>query len=337
MSIDLLLAAIAGLLPSILFLLALTVLDSYKLVSLRQILVLIAFGGLAALVSFFANDLVAALTHLPDKPFARYVAPVIEESAKAVVLISLLRGNRIGFPVDAAIFGFAVGSGFAIIENLYFLQIAADMPIGLWLIRGFGTAIMHGGVAAIFCVSTHTLSEQKSTADLSDATPGLFLAILCHSLYNHFVVSPWLSTLIVIVLLPVVAMFVFRLSEKALEHWLNVGFDGDTELLEVINSGELSNSNVGRYLASVKHRFQPAVVVDLICYLRLHVELALRAKGVLMARENGFEMETDPSVRATLEELKVLEASIGTTGKLALKPFLQLSRKDLWQIYVLEK
>jgi hypothetical protein len=42
-------------------------------------------------------------------------------------------------------------------------------------------------------------------------------------------------------------------------------------------------------------------------------------------------------VRATLEELKVLEASIGTTGKLALKPFLQLSRKDLWQIYVLEK
>jgi len=333
---DLLTAALAGLLPTALFLVALMLIDSYKLVSLRQILILIAAGGVAALLSFFANDVVIALTHLPATPFARYVAPVIEESFKALVLIYLLRGNRIGFLVDAAIFGFAAGAGFAIAENLYFLHIAADMPLGLWLVRGFGTAIMHGGVAAIFCVTAHALSEQKSAADLSDMLPGLFLAILIHALYNHFVLSPLLSTLIVMLLLPAVALFMFRLSEKALQHWLNVGFDADAELLEVINSGELSSSNVGKYLETVKHRFQPAIVVDLICYLRLHVELALRAKGVLLARESGFEMEEDPAVAASLNELAALEKSIGATGRLALKPFLHMSRKDLWQIYMLK-
>jgi len=326
----------AGLLPTVLFLAVLIFMDSYKLVTLRQILMLIAVGCLTALLSLIANDIVIALTHIPVRPFTRYVAPAIEESFKALVLIYLLRGNRVGFLVDAAIFGFAVGTGFAIAENLYFLSIAGDMPLNLWLVRGFGTAIMHGGVAAIFCVTAYALSDQKSEIEFSDLLPGLFLAVLLHSLYNHFVLSPLLSTLVVVVLLPSIAVFMFRLSEAALRHWLNDGFDADTELLEVINSGELSSSNVGQYLARIKHRFQPAVVVDLICYLRLHVELALRAKGVLLARASGFDLETDDEVKASLGELEVLERNIGTTGRLALKPFLQMSRKDLWQIYMLK-
>ncbi len=32
--------------------------------------------------------------------------------------------------------------------------------------------------------------------------------------------------------------------------------------------------------------------------------------------------------------MKFLEKSIGKTGKLALKPFLHMSRQDLWQFYV---
>ena len=40
-------------------------------------------------------------------------------------------------------------------------------------------------------------------------------------------------------------------------------------------------------------------------------------------------------LRAKLEELRYLENSIGATGKLAMKPFMQMSQKDLWKIYVL--
>ena len=37
------------------------------------------------------------------------------------------------------------------------------------------------------------------------------------------------------------------------------------------------------------------------------------------------------------QELEYLEGSIGKTGQLAMKPFLQVSRKDLWQLYMLGK
>jgi len=63
-------------------------------------------------------------------------------------------------------------------------------------------------------------------------------------------------------------------------------------------------------------------VVDLLCYLRIHVELAVRAKGELMMRESGFENVAGEDTCANLEEMKYLEKSIGASGKLAIKPTL---------------
>ena len=73
----------------------------------------------------------------------------------------------------------------------------------------------------------------------------------------------------------------------------------------------------------------------MLCYLRLHKELAMRAKGLVMMREQGFMDKPGEETRAKLEELKYLESSIGPTGMLAMNPFLRLSQKDLWQIYML--
>jgi hypothetical protein len=41
--------------------------------------------------------------------------------------------------------------------------------------------------------------------------------------------------------------------------------------------------------------------------------------------------------RANFEELHYLEKSIGKTGCLVMKPFLQMERKDLWQMNILGK
>ncbi len=54
-----------------------------------------------------------------------------------------------------------------------------------------------------------------------------------------------------------------------------------------------------------------------------------------MMRESGFKNKAGEETRAKLEEMKYLEKSIGKTGKLAIKPFLRMSQKDLWQFYML--
>jgi hypothetical protein len=134
--------------------------------------------------------------------------------------------------------------------------------------------------------------------------------------------------------LPLLAI-VFQQSEKSVTDWLGIGFDADAELIELINSGEFSTSKIGMYLQSLTEKFEGPVVVDMLCYLRLHKELAMRAKGLLMLHEQGFMDKPGEETKAKLEELKFLVSSIGPTGLLALKPFLRMSRKDLWQFYML--
>jgi hypothetical protein len=108
-------------------------------------------------------------------------------------------------------------------------------------------------------------------------------------------------------------------------------------MLDLINSGRLSDSPVGAYLHTLKDKFKGTVLADILCFLRLYTELALRAKGILMMRESGFDVPIDDETRAKFEEMRYLERSIGRTGLIALQPVLHMSHKDLWQLYMLGK
>ena len=335
MTADFITHALLGLLPVCCFLAALMYLDSYKLVPIRLIIATILLGCGMAVASYPLNVAGLEWFDIEFIAYTRYVAPFIEEALKAFVIIVLIRRNRIGFLVDAAILGFAVGAGFAIFENMYYLQILPDMQLGTWIVRGFGTAIMHGGATAIFAIIAHTMIGQYPTHGSAAMIPAYLVATIVHSVFNHFFLTPVLNTLVVLVCLPLLLVIIFDRSEKSVSDWLGMGFDADTELLELINSGELSTSKVGLYLHSLKEKFEGPVVVDLLCYLRLHTELSIRAKGLLMMRESGFVNKTGEETKAKLKELQFLEKSIGTTGKLAIKPFMQMSQKDLWQFYML--
>ena len=319
-----------GLAPVLCFLGALVLLDSYKLVKLRWVVMAVVGGMAIAGIAYFVNG--ALLEHFEFGFYTRYVSPLIEEGLKALVIVALIRAHRIGFLVDAAIFGFAVGAGFAVIENIDYLSMAPHSGLGTWFVRGFGTAIMHGGSTAIFAIASVALLG-RAYAYL----PGFALAVVLHSAFNHFFFSPLASTAGVAIIMPLLLNAVFVRSESAVGDWLGRGFDADAEMLELINSGQLSDSPVGRYLHQLKDSFQGLVVADLLAYLRLYTELALRAKGVLMMRESGFEVPIDEPTREKFAELRYLEKSVGRTGLLAIQPMLHMSHKDLWQLYMLGK
>ena len=147
--------------------------------------------------------------------------------------------------------------------------------------------------------------------------------------------SPKLSTLAVLVVIPPLILLVFHRSQASVAQWLGQGFDSDAERLELLQSGRLPDSPIGRYLATLRSRFDGPIVADLLCYLRLHTELAMRAKGLLMMRENGFDVPLDDETKAKFEEMRYLERSIGRTGLLALQPILPMSQRELWQLHML--
>jgi RsiW-degrading membrane proteinase PrsW (M82 family) len=326
---------VVALIPVLLFLGVLVFLDSYKLVRLKSILLSIAIGCGAAVLLYVIFML------FPSFPsdsllYSRYGAPIAEETLKAGFLIYLIRNQKVGFMVDAAIQGFALGAGFALFENIYYLESLHETNLLLWIVRGFGTAVMHGGTTAIVGIVSKNFSDVKNSTSLVVFFPGLLAAVVVHSLFNHFMLPPVASTIIVVLALPVLMLGAFARSEKATRDWLGVGFDNDAELLTMVTTGGIGKTRIGQYLDSVQSKFRGEVVADMLCYLRLYLELAIQAKGILLMRESGFSVEPDAGVRAKFDEMAYLQKSIGKTGLLALSPFLRTSSRDLWQMHMLK-
>ena len=323
--------------PVFMFLIALVAIDSYKLISLRAVLLSVAAGAGAALAAYGVNVWLRPELGMGLQQYAMYVAPVVEESLKAAYVVYLLSRSRIGFVVDAAIYGFGIGTGFAFVENLYYLQVQESATLWTWLVRGFGTAVMHGGATAILAMVTRTLHNRLDAFRPYLLLPGLGVAIVLHALYNSFLLQPLMATALIMLLFPYLVFAVFQHSERDTRDWLGAGFDTDQELLLAVREGRVSGTPAGKYLITLRSRFAPEVIVDMMCLLRLRAELAIRAKGMLMMREAGFEADPDPSIKPKFDELRYLEKSIGSTGMLALHPFIHSSTRDLWQLSLLEE
>ncbi|MEQ1693463.1 MAG: PrsW family glutamic-type intramembrane protease, partial [Gemmatimonas sp.] len=299
-------------------------------------------GVAAALGAYVLNQWLRPTLGIELTSYARYVAPVVEESLKATYVVVLLARNRVGFVVDAAIYGFAVGTGFAAVENLHYMSLGLDASPWLWVVRGCGTAVMHGAATALVAMIARTLHHRTLHHRTTQfvpyrVLPALVAGIVLHSLYNHLLVEPLLATAAIMIAVPVLAIAAFEYSERDTRSWLGTGFDTDQELLRAMKAGNMATTPVGQYLASLRARFAPEVIVDMLCLLRLRAELGIRAKGILLMREAGFEPDRDPSIRAKFEELRYLEGSIGATGRLAMVPFMRTSARDLWQLNLLDE
>ena len=165
----------------------------------------------------------------------------------------------------------------------------------------------------------------------------LFSAIIIHSFFNHLLLPAVTITVLQLILLPALLVFVFQRSEVALQEWMDSNIDNEVEILDQINKGIFSESHAGEYLLSLRNKFSGIVLSDMLCLIRIHLELSVRAKGVLLLRKAGLPVLIEEEVKDKLEELKYLENSIGTTGKLAVAPIFKTSTRDLWQLFMLGK
>jgi len=322
-----------SLLPVIVFLAGLSALDSYRLVRPRAVVGSLAVGMVAALAALATAWTVLTQTGWTSMQYGTLVGPAAEETLKASYVAFLVASRRTGFSIDAAIHGFAVGAGFAVVENAFYV-LAVDPSVRLALVRGFGTAILHGGATAVVGIAAKRFAEQRGVEGWRGLAVGFATAVALHVLYNVASSRPFLAAAGVAVVVPAVMLAWFRESEEVLRRWLGIGFDTDAELLEIMGRGGLANSRIGQYISSLSDRFPPPVLADMFCILKLRAELSLRAKGILLMRRAGFEPAADPEVRSKFEELKYLERSVGKTGMLAMLP-LSWRQRDLWEMHML--
>jgi RsiW-degrading membrane proteinase PrsW (M82 family) len=326
---------VIALAPGFVFLAALWLMDTFRLVRKSSIANAVIYGAAAALACETLHIWLMPASGLGSQPFSRYVAPFTEETLKAAFVAGLIARGRVGFLVDAAVLGFAVGTGFAVVENVTYLRDFGDAPLMLWAVRGLGTGVLHGTTTAVAAIVTKALVDHRSLGLAIIA--GMAPAIAMHSGYNHLLVFPALAPMLTLVVMPIIMVAVFERSERATREWVGAGLDLDLTLLQLVMSDGFQSTRFGKYLGKLPERFDGHVVADMFCLLRIELELAVQAKARLIAEQAGLQLPVDDDVRAALAERAYLRESIGRTGLLALEPLRVTSHRDYWNQHLLTR
>lgn len=324
-----------ALLPVLLFLAFLFLLDSFKLVVKKLLLFSLAWGLVCALLAYVVNTRMLGMFNLSFETYSRYFAPAVEELFKIVFIIVLIKFKRIGFMIDAAIYGFAAGTGFALTENIFYLYTINDPNLLIWIIRGLGTSIMHGGCTALFALIL-VGAKSRNSLQIVHSFLAIAVAYIIHSIFNHFYITPIVQTAGIVLILPVLFIAIFNLNEKQLQNWLEIEFANEVELLNMINKGQFRNTKAGEYLASLKTKFKGEVMLDMYCFISLYLELSIKAKRNIMLKESGFEAIVEPDLQDKLYELRQLRKQIGKTAEITLSPLIKLNYRSLWKLKTLE-
>jgi len=339
MPADLLLKALIAMAPVLILLLVFDRLDVFNLIPMRDIAVLTLAGAAIALFCYFANLSVMDGFPIGFTAYSRYVAPIIEETMKAAPIIFLFARNRLGFKLDAAIAGFAVGAGFSMAENLWYLVSLDQTNITDWLVRGFGTAIMHGAATALFAVISHEWSEKQAEGEATRYSfqpllfaPGLLAAMVVHSIFNHFPAQPLIAMVLTLLLAPMTLFLTLARSERATRAWLAADAAAHRQLLEDIRAGRFSESKAGSALREQLGELRTVNAEEVMAYVELKLELVLRAEELILATHEGAAPAGGETDRDKFERMDFLEQRLGKAVVAAVGSRIGFTRNDLYEL-----
>jgi RsiW-degrading membrane proteinase PrsW (M82 family) len=328
-----------ALVPVLVMLAVFVWLDAFKLMSLGEILLLLALGGLAALAAYPISGRFLDTLPIGFSTYSRFVAPWIEELLKGLLVVMLFRLNRIGYKLDAVISGFAIGAGFSVVENIFYLTLYPFYDAGTWLIHGVGTAVMHGTTLAILAAIAHELAERETREAAGDFhfrlwwfLPGYLAAVGIHTAFNQFPKQPLLAMLGAVVFAPIAIIGIFYFGAAEAQRWLATESADHRAQVDALRAGRWPDGVAGGRIGALADRLGPEASKRIRRYWELQAWLTAEAEEAMMEEAAGDAEFDSAEIRAALAELDGLKRALGRSSFAALNALLPFSRNDYWEL-----
>jgi RsiW-degrading membrane proteinase PrsW (M82 family) len=328
-----------ALIPVLILLTIFVWLDAFELMSLKEILFLMLLGALGAFAAWPVSGRVLDQLPIGFSTYSRFVAPWIEEALKAVIMIGLFRFNRIGYKLDAVISGFAIGAGFSVVENIIYLVLFPQYGAGTWLVRGLGTAVMHGTTLALLAAIAHEFAERENHGAAGDFdfhlwwfVPGYLIAVALHTTFNQFPDRPMLAMMGSIVFAPIALMAIFNFGTAEAQRWLEKEKASHEADLAALRSGGWPDTPSGRAVAGLAERLGSDKATRIHRYWEVLAYLVVEAEETMIEEAAGDAEFDRLKVEGAFAEADSLRRSLGKSSYSALQRLLPLSRNDYWEI-----
>jgi RsiW-degrading membrane proteinase PrsW (M82 family) len=332
-----------ALVPVLLMLVLFIWLDVFKLMTFWETVGLLALGALTAAAAYPVSGTFLDALPLGFSTYSRFVAPWMEEILKGVAVVGLFWFNRFGYKLDAVISGFAIGAGFSVVENIIYLTRFPELAANVWMVRGLGTAVMHGTTTAVLAATAHEFAERETRGAVAEFNfnplwflPGLLIAVAIHTAFNQFPDRPLLAMVGILAVAPFIIMAIFRFGAVEAQQWLREERAETRAALDAWEAGKFPDDESGRKIAALVKRSDDKTAAGMREYCQLLTWLLLQAEDTLHDQADDTE-KLHVEGRQAFIRLDHLRGQLGRANVAALKALLPFSRNDYWEISELKE
>jgi RsiW-degrading membrane proteinase PrsW (M82 family) len=327
-------AVIVAIAVPLIFLFMVRWLDLYASGSLKVVVICLLWGVVAFVLAFQANTVALGLVGMGL--LVTLVAPMIEEVLKSLILVYEVRRPNFTYFVDGAIYGFAAGTGFAVVENLLYLGRAGAVGgVGMAVSRAFSTALMHGSASALVGVALGRMRFGRGFSRIASLLLGWAAAMALHITFNNLIsANMGVLTLVLAMLIGMggVALnagFIFwGLREE--RRWLR-------ETLQLAVGVSVGESNVvqqidslDELLAPIAEHFGVEKRKQVEAFLRLQARLGLKRKVQEQTADPKLRAALDAQVQALRQEMDTLRRAVGVYCMAYVRSILPPETEPIW-------
>ena len=287
-------------------------LDRYEPEPRRYKFAAFVWGGVIAVAIALALQIwIQSAYDLSDDTMASVVAPLTEEPAKCLFLLTFMRARRVidGF-LDGLIFAGLVGIGFAFVENIGYYaasylgsdDIKIDGPAGVtttFIVRGVFSPFAHPLFTSAFGIAIGLAVTRKSKlAKVAIVLLGLVLSIGLHAMWNASLsfgggagfLLVYLALAVVLILVGTIAIVARSKQVRVLERSLSyVAQRGWIHQAEIPYLSRFTYRKAARRFALEHHGKKARAIVKR--YQQLATEMAFLHDAMMSGRSKPHGVE----------------------------------------------
>lgn len=330
--------AIATIVPLV-FLYFLYAQDFYGTGSFGIVLLCFAWGLIAFGMAYGIAQLVVWQTifgvYVTFDMWVQFLAPITEEILKALILIYLVRRPNFTYFVDGAIYGFAAGIGFAVIENWSYVLGDPNLALGVAIGRVMSTNLVHGAASALVGIALGYTRFERWQRSVVLLLTGWLIGMTIHVGFNNLVSRVSSSLLLVYAAavgfgaLGIIVWMMYRgINEQ--KKWIEdtLGAADRVTGSEAKVVGQLAD--IETLLEPIAKQFGAEKAKDCERFLFLQARIGIKRKTLEMLNDDKLKAAVQTEVDEMSAEMDEARRKVGAYCMLYIRNIFPADTSPLW-------
>lgn len=307
--------------------------EIYSIAHNRLLMISFGWGMVAFLIALIVQNTLFKQGLVTFSEIRFFSAPVLEEVLKIIFLIWLMHSMTINYAIDGTAYGFSIGTGFAVAENLFYISLNPSGSLTETLIRVFSVSLMHAFTSGVVGTIIGSNNYQGARVRVPRMVLSILFAIAIHGVFNLSVsVFTGIPLAIVgiaigaggIVVLGVVIRNSLDIEKASINRHLSLELSSG-ELQAALKPIDVANI-IRENIDSVGERRAKLIVQ----YVNLQSRRGILSKTLSLNQRTKFNRILEQKLEIIEHQLKTLRGEMGLYNWVWLRSALPSDESDIW-------